>query len=327
MYDPIRDICGWLREPEVNSDEPVIEFDDIVPYGTRITERLLRRMRERASPSRYPVRAKKKPRRVLAKKEPQREPARGCTPAEMVDMVYNNPGRPQEGANANWVRYTLNSMAQFKQLNVGPSDWFQSDEVQRWFTDFGPDETLSAFRSFVANKPKSNSDHPLHGFRASICTLCTGATRLESYAYSVGELTDARRKQLGIGRNYEQSPDAAVGNENVAPEAVTPEKAFDIAIEISEHLMKLHLQNWQQGQGGLKLWLSCCQDHSAHEVLEVCEDYLRSHQRMAVQYGTPMVGLCVIGPVIFNHLQECKANATKQAVDPSTGKKQERMTV
>jgi hypothetical protein len=48
---------------------------------------------------------------------------------------------------------------------------------------------------------------------------------------------------------------------------------------------------------------------------------------MAVQYGTPMEGLCVIGPVIFNHLQECKANATKQAVDPSTGKKQERMTV
>jgi hypothetical protein len=87
----------------------------------------------------------------LKGKEPQEEPSRGFTPAEIADKIYYHPVRPPEGADANWVRCTLNSMARYKELPIGPSDWFERDEVERWVRDFGPDAILNAFREFLVD--------------------------------------------------------------------------------------------------------------------------------------------------------------------------------
>ena len=139
-----------------------------------------------------------------------KEPARGFTPAEIEDMVYNHPGRPPEGVDANWLKCTLNVMARYKQIQTSRSDCFEHDEVERWFNDFGPDEVLSAFRRYIDRMSDlSRGVHPLDGFRIFICMLCTdgtrtGATSIESHAYSVGKLKDARRKELGIGKNNEK---------------------------------------------------------------------------------------------------------------------------
>jgi hypothetical protein len=103
-------------------------------------------------------------------------------------------------------------MAIYKELPIGPADWFKRDEVERWFNDFGPDEVLKAFRKYVERiTDLSRGQSVLDGFRTFICMLCTddfrtGATSIESYAYSVGKLKDARMKELGIGKNDLQQP-------------------------------------------------------------------------------------------------------------------------
>jgi len=128
-----------------------------------------------------------------------KEPIRRPTPSEIEDMVYNNPKRPPGGATVSWVRCTLNAMARYKKMPIGPSDWFERNEVERWFNDFGPDKTLSAFRRFVLDKQFSGGEHPLRRFKNYICMYCMGATPIESFAYGAGKLAEARMKEFELG--------------------------------------------------------------------------------------------------------------------------------
>ena len=134
-----------------------------------------------------------------------KELIRRSTPSDIEDMVYNNPKRPPGGATVNWVRCTLNAMARYKKMPIGPSDWFERNEVERWFRDFGPDAILNAFKEFLVDGRLSQNDHPLRSFRAFICMLCkSGVGPLESAVYAKGMLREARMKELGLGRNNEQ---------------------------------------------------------------------------------------------------------------------------
>jgi hypothetical protein len=94
-------------------------------------------------------------------------------------------------------------MAKIRKLPVG-EDWFLREEVERWYDDFGPDAILQAFRDFIGEPRLSRGDHPLKDFRMFICKLCTEADFIESYFYSVGELKEARMKELGIGKSNEK---------------------------------------------------------------------------------------------------------------------------
>jgi len=180
-----------LASPKVDDEVIVLDAGAEFPRGwTRKTKPYLKS-----------IRAKMEARRVPAKQEPPKERVR--TTAEIEDDLYYRPGRPPEGVDANWVQCMLHCMAKIRKLPVG-EDWFLRKEVERWYDDFGPDAILQAFRDFASDPRLSRGDHPLKDFRMFICKFCTEADFIESYFYSVGELKEARRKELGIGKSNEK---------------------------------------------------------------------------------------------------------------------------
>ena len=102
----------------------------------------------------------------------------------------------------------------------------------------------------------------------------------------------------------------------MTPGSLTPEKAFDKAVQMSQHLRKPEHQNSEQGQGVLNLWLAHCQIHRAPYALEAFEYFLSSnlHTDRAARSGTPMVDLCALRKIVIQEMQEGNASATKEAV-------------
>lgn len=195
-------------------------------------------------------------------------------------MVYYNLKRPPEGANVNWLRCTLNAMARYKKLQIGPSDWFERHEVERWFNDFGPDAILRAFWGFVADESVYNKDHSLQAFRVRLCELCkTGVGPLESDAYSKGKLNEARMKELSIGKTKNGIP----------PEALTPEEAFNKALKMSPHAGEKNLKH------RLKMWCWQCQKYGVRDVLQAFEYFLKWYPRLTTLYEMPITNFLLAG--------------------------------
>jgi DNA-binding PadR family transcriptional regulator len=100
------------------------------------------------------------------------------------------------------------------------------------------------------------------------------------------------------------------GNENVAPEALTPEKAFNKAIKMSAHPRK------REEQILLEWWTAECQRHGTENVLKAFEYFLKTYPHIAAAYGGTIWNFSCMGSGVEGIIKEMpqgNANATKAA--------------
>jgi len=93
---------------------------------------------------------------------------------------------------------------------------------------------------------------------------------------------------------------ATAGNENVAPESLTPEEAYEKAVKMS--------QQFRKGKEvlGLDSWLLDCNEDNARDVLEAFEYFLKTYPGIARMSGRPITNFYFTGRGVKGFIEEMR---------------------